>query len=143
MTGLQVPDGGVETPCLLPAPQSEIQNPQSEIGLSPRRLKMLFWCVALLAGFLQAWAGRHSMTSDGMAYLDMGDAYWRGDWTMAVNAYWSPLSQGRFRRGPAGRSGIALCRSDEQRLSGQIGAIEELVDHHQNRQRLLVRAVAR
>jgi hypothetical protein len=31
------------------------------------------------------------MNSDGISYLDMGDAYWRGDWGMGVNANWSPL----------------------------------------------------
>src|SRR5438874_516949 len=84
MTGLRTADCARAKPRLLP-------DPQSEIEISLRRWRMLFCCVALLAGFLQAWAGRHSMTSDGMAYLDMGDAYWRGDWRMAVNAYWSPL----------------------------------------------------
>jgi hypothetical protein len=31
------------------------------------------------------------MNPDGISYLDMGDAYWRGDWHHAINAYWSPL----------------------------------------------------
>jgi hypothetical protein len=31
------------------------------------------------------------MAPDGISYLDMGDAYWRGDWHNAINAYWSPL----------------------------------------------------
>jgi hypothetical protein len=31
------------------------------------------------------------MNPDGIAYLDMADAYFRGDWTTAINAYWSPL----------------------------------------------------
>jgi len=26
-----------------------------------------------------------------MSYLDIGDAYFRGDWKSAINAYWSPL----------------------------------------------------
>ncbi|MDQ3812535.1 MAG: hypothetical protein M3347_01135, partial [Armatimonadota bacterium] len=34
---------------------------------------------------------RHVMNPDGIAYLDMGDAYWRGDWNTAINALWSPL----------------------------------------------------
>ena len=39
-----------------------------------------------------AAAGLHqSMSEDGISYLDMGDAYLRGDWGMAVNAVWSPL----------------------------------------------------
>jgi hypothetical protein len=55
------------------------------------RLRVFYWCVAILLGFLQAWARRHTMNPDGMSYLDMGDAYLRGDWNMAINAYWSPL----------------------------------------------------
>ncbi len=31
------------------------------------------------------------MFPDGVSYLDIGDAYWRGDWHNAINAYWSPL----------------------------------------------------
>ena len=31
------------------------------------------------------------MNPDGLSYLDMGEAYLRGDWRMAINAYWSPL----------------------------------------------------
>lgn len=31
------------------------------------------------------------MNPDGISYLDMGDAYFRGDWKMAINSYWSPL----------------------------------------------------
>jgi hypothetical protein len=31
------------------------------------------------------------MSEDGIAYLDIGDAYWRGDWATAINSVWSPL----------------------------------------------------
>jgi hypothetical protein len=31
------------------------------------------------------------MNPDGISYLDMGDAYWRGDWHMAIIAFWSPF----------------------------------------------------
>jgi hypothetical protein len=46
--------------------------------------------VAALA-LLQAWASRSSMQSDGISYLDMGDAILRGDFAMALNGYWSPV----------------------------------------------------
>jgi len=52
---------------------------------------VLFCSVAILLGAYQAWDTRHAMNADGISYLDMGDAYLRGDWDMAVNAYWSPL----------------------------------------------------
>jgi len=46
------------------------------------------------------WPGRASCLDrdsstvderDGTSYLDMGDAYFRADWSVAVNAVWSPL----------------------------------------------------
>ncbi|HEY1404733.1 MAG TPA: hypothetical protein VGB05_11435, partial [Pyrinomonadaceae bacterium] len=66
--------------------------------LEPRRLERLCWLVAAALGFLQAWGRRHDsgdgvayMGADGIAYLDIGDAYWRGDWAAATNAMWSPF----------------------------------------------------
>lgn len=55
------------------------------------QLRAFFWFVAVALGALHAWATRHVMLPDGVSYLDMGDAYLRGDWRMAINAYWSPL----------------------------------------------------
>lgn len=46
-------------------------------------------CIAL--GAAQAWICRYSRIPDGVSYLDIGDAYLRGDWAAALNAYWSPL----------------------------------------------------
>ena len=74
----------------------------SATGLARRfnltRCEQLFWLAALLLGFLQAWARRHVsadglayMGPDGISYLDIGNAYMRGDWYVAVNAMWSPL----------------------------------------------------
>jgi hypothetical protein len=54
-------------------------------------LRISFWCVALALGAADCWATRFTMNPDGVSYLDMGDAYFRGDWHIAVNAYWSPL----------------------------------------------------
>ena len=56
-------------------------------------LRVVFWLIALILGGLHAWAAikSHSMNPDGVAYLDIGDAYLRGDWSMAINSYWSPL----------------------------------------------------
>ena len=50
---------------------------------------LLIACIVL--GAVQAWICRYAMISDGVSYLDIGDAYFRGDWAAAVNAYWSPL----------------------------------------------------
>jgi hypothetical protein len=49
----------------------------------------LFVCIVL--GAMQAWITRYAMSSDGVSYLDIGDAYLRRDWAAAVNAYWSPM----------------------------------------------------
>ena len=54
-------------------------------------LRISCWAVALALGAVEAWATRFTMNPDGVSYLDIGDAYWRGDWHNALNAYWSPL----------------------------------------------------
>ncbi|HEY0098831.1 MAG TPA: hypothetical protein VGB76_07745, partial [Pyrinomonadaceae bacterium] len=66
--------------------------------LEPRRIERVCWLVAAALGFLQAWGRRHNsndglayMGADGISYLDIGDAYWRGDWQAAINAMWSPF----------------------------------------------------
>lgn len=56
-----------------------------------RRLRTAFRLLAVILGGLYAWNARQAMTPDGISYLDMGDAYLRGDWAVAVNALWSPL----------------------------------------------------
>jgi hypothetical protein len=59
----------------------------------PRALTAAFWLLAITLGALHTWAAitSHSMNSDGISYLDIGDAYMRGDWETAVNPVWSPL----------------------------------------------------
>lgn len=65
----------------------------------PDARKRLFWlrrCFRLLAvtlAGLHVWtaAVSHSMNPDGVSYLDIGDAYFRGNWEMAINTVWSPL----------------------------------------------------
>jgi len=49
------------------------------------------WTLAALLGAVQAWNSRYSMSSDGIQYLDTGDAYLRRDWHMALNGCYSPL----------------------------------------------------
>ena len=52
-------------------------------------------CAGLAAalGLVQAVAAalRYSMNPDGISYIELGQAWWRGDWQAALNAYWSPL----------------------------------------------------
>jgi hypothetical protein len=54
---------------------------------------MLFRILAIGLGGLHVYAAirSQSMNADGISYLDIGDAYFRGDWTNAINAVWSPL----------------------------------------------------
>lgn len=64
------------------------------IDAVPRRtVRTFFWVLSLALGMLHAWAGAssNSMNPDGVAYLDIGEAYLRGDWSEAINPYWSPL----------------------------------------------------
>jgi hypothetical protein len=57
------------------------------------RLRIFFWFLAIVIGAIHAWVAAisFSMNADGINYLDMGDAYLRSDWSMAINAYWSPF----------------------------------------------------
>ncbi|MFO7539698.1 MAG: hypothetical protein R6X32_16795 [Chloroflexota bacterium] len=59
----------------------------------PQLLTAAFWLLALALGAAHTWAAvsSHSMNADGIVYLDIGDAYMRGDWATAVNPVWSPL----------------------------------------------------
>ena len=56
-----------------------------------RRVTVIFWIATIVFGFLQAWAGRFTMVNDCISFLDLGDAYFRGDWKMVVNGYYFPL----------------------------------------------------
>ena len=54
-------------------------------------VRLAFWTVAFLLGAAQTWAVRHSIFSDGISYIEIAKAYARGEWSMAINPYWSPL----------------------------------------------------
>ena len=80
-----------------PAPATQLKS-DSTSSCKPNRCERYFWLGALLLGLLQAWGRRHEsvdglayMGSDGISYLDIGEAYWRGDFYSAVNAMWSPF----------------------------------------------------
>jgi hypothetical protein len=52
-----------------------------------------FLGLAIILGGLHAWAAisKHSMNADGISYLDIGDAFFRTDWELAINPVWPPL----------------------------------------------------
>src|SRR4030095_248765 len=61
--------------------------------VSSRWVRPLLRFIVLMLGGLHASVGamRYSMNPDGVAYLDIGDAYLRQDWRHEINMYWSPL----------------------------------------------------
>jgi hypothetical protein len=56
-------------------------------------VRILFRFIAIALGGLHSLSAikSQSMNADGIAYLDIGDAYFRADWANAVSAVWSPL----------------------------------------------------
>lgn len=63
----------------------------SSFLLQPKTVRITFWIVALLLGAAQTWSTRHDIFSDGISYIEIAKAYLRGDWSIAINSYWSPL----------------------------------------------------
>lgn len=56
-----------------------------------QRLRYGAWILLIAFGLAEGWATRHVIFSDGISYIEIAEAYLRGDWAQAVNAYWSPL----------------------------------------------------
>ena len=57
-----------------------------------RLLEAACWIIAIALGAVQAWTWRFQpSTMDLVSYLDLGDAWVRGQWKDAVNGYWNPL----------------------------------------------------
>ncbi len=55
-------------------------------------IRLIFWTVAVPLGLAQAWNNRYQFFSgDIISYIEMGEAYLRGDWEMAIHGYFSPL----------------------------------------------------
>ncbi len=56
------------------------------------RLVAIFWLLALLLGAIQSLdISTTYIDPDAIAYLDIADAYLRGDWSTAINGLWPPL----------------------------------------------------
>jgi hypothetical protein len=74
-----------------------VQPQKSNMSLTSRRnscnklLVISFWIIGIALGAWQAWEARYHMSADGMSYIDVADAYVRGDWKMAINGFWGPL----------------------------------------------------
>lgn len=50
-----------------------------------------FWLAAMAFASLQEWYTRHTVSQDAVSYIEVAEAYARGDWANALNAYWSPM----------------------------------------------------
>src|ERR1700682_3688492 len=59
--------------------------------ISRAQLSAILWVVVAALGLFDALVSRHSMGTDGISYLDIADAFRRGDWNAGTNAHWSPL----------------------------------------------------
>lgn len=55
------------------------------------RLRVVAWSILLLLAAAQGWIFRHTVSPDGVAYLDLSDAVVHGRFGELVNAYWSPV----------------------------------------------------
>lgn len=55
-----------------------------------RHLRLAFWFVTGIIGFLQIWMRDYTIFSDTLSYLDSGDMLWRGDFANAFTDHWSP-----------------------------------------------------
>ena len=60
-------------------------------ALTVRRIRLSLWAAALVLGALYTWASRYGMSPDVIDYLDMGDAFVKGDWRNGLSGLWSPL----------------------------------------------------
>ncbi|MBP7936518.1 MAG: hypothetical protein KA354_17905 [Phycisphaerae bacterium] len=52
---------------------------------------VFFWLAAITLAGLQEWSSRHTVSQDAVSYIEVAEAYARGDWNNALNAYWSPM----------------------------------------------------
>jgi hypothetical protein len=55
-----------------------------------QRVRVVARCVLLALAVVQGWTFRHSVSPDGIAYLDLSDAVVDGSIGELVNGYWSP-----------------------------------------------------
>jgi hypothetical protein len=65
----------------------------SAADVNLKKAQALFRVLAIGLALLHVYAAiqSQSMNADGISYLDIGDAYFRADWSNAINAVWSPL----------------------------------------------------
>jgi hypothetical protein len=65
---------------------ANVRSSAADLSIKPS-FRLFFWFLAVVLGFLQAWAHRYDMQPDGISYIEIaknGGAHF-------VNGYWSPL----------------------------------------------------
>ena len=77
---------------LLGRAEAEQENQQflTEETFNPR-LRVFFWCLAILLGALHVWVYRNDLNPDSVSYIEMAEASVRSGWHALVSGYWSPL----------------------------------------------------
>ena len=72
--------------------QAEQQDPRSPAAASLKpRVRIFFWCVALVLGLLHLWAHRNDVAPDSVSYIEIAWAAVRSGLHQIVNGHWSPL----------------------------------------------------
>jgi hypothetical protein len=68
------------------------QNPENIGGRQGiwRFARWGLWLAMVGTWLIQAMASRYKLDADGVSYLDIGTAFWHGNWHAAINGYWSP-----------------------------------------------------
>jgi len=79
-------------PSLKPCQSPEATPQDAEVQQRyPVRLTLILCTTAIVLGAIHAWVYRNVVMPDGISYLEVGEAYLRGDWKQAVNGLWSPF----------------------------------------------------
>jgi hypothetical protein len=55
------------------------------------RIRLTFWALGAVLGFLQAWTSRLSVSDVAVSYLDMGAYFFHGHHWAIISGLWSPL----------------------------------------------------
>lgn len=55
------------------------------------RVRVFFWCLAIVLGGLHVWVYRNDLNPDSVSYIEMAEAAVGSGWHALVSAYWSPL----------------------------------------------------
>jgi hypothetical protein len=63
----------------------------NDVPQQSRTIWIAGWLIVFVVGGVQVLATRFDMNPDGISYLNLSDLYARGNWSGAVNGYWSPL----------------------------------------------------